>query len=158
MVYIALFSIIIGGAVIASYQIFESSGQSETRAMIQEEGGFIIGKINWTLSGAQAVTAPTLPLTQACTESNTLAVIKWDTGMGVILIDMLSGNIQMKRGGNPAVILNNSNVSINNLQFTHCKSGSGEQESIKANLTLTAKTPSGRDLSQDFSTTQYLRK
>lgn len=154
MVYIALFSIIIGGSVVAAYQVLESSGRSQTRAMLQEEGDFLIGKINWALSGVQSGT----PTGQNCTESNTLSVSKWDTSIGVIVMNETSGNMNITYGGNPPVALNNSNVSVSALSFTHCFLNTSNPESMGARFTLSANTPNGANIAQDFFATSTLRK
>src|SRR5213078_842008 len=54
LVYLALFAIMIGGIVAASYLLFESSNRNQTKAMMQEEKNFILGKINYALSGAKS--------------------------------------------------------------------------------------------------------
>lgn len=154
MVYIALFSIIIGGSVVAAYQILESSGRSQTRAMLQEEGDFLIGKIGWALSGVQ----PGTPTGQNCTESNTLSVSKWDTSIGIIVINETSGNMYISYGGNPSVVLNNSNTNVSALSFTHCYLNTSNPESMGARFTLSANTPRGSRISQDFFATSTLRK
>ena len=46
LVYLALFGLIMSGAVVSAYQMFEASGRNQTRAMIQEEGDFIVAKID----------------------------------------------------------------------------------------------------------------
>ena len=58
IVYLALFSIMMGGAIVALFNLFESSGRELTHIMLQEEGNFIIAKINWAISGAQSVNQP----------------------------------------------------------------------------------------------------
>ena len=46
IVYLALFSILMGGAIVAAFNIFESAGRQQTHTMLQEEGNFLIAKIN----------------------------------------------------------------------------------------------------------------
>src|SRR4051812_3687096 len=58
LVYLALFTLIIGGFGSASYMLFETNDRNQTKAMLQEEKDFLIGKIEWELSGAKTVTAP----------------------------------------------------------------------------------------------------
>ena len=159
VVYIALFSIIIGGAVVAAYQIFESSGRDRTHVMIQEEGDFLIAKINWALSGVQNITGPaTPPLGGACTNSNTLTVTKWSASIGVVVVKLVGGEMLLSRGGGLDNPLNNSNTSVSALSFTHCYTGGTNPESVSASFTLSARTPSGATISQNFFTTSYVRK
>ena len=159
IVYLALFGIIMSGAVITAYQIVESSGRTETRAMVQEEGDFIVGKINWALSGIQSITAPATPIPGgACTVSNTLSVTKWDASIGNILITLSAGDVTLGRGGNQPKPLNNSNVTVTNLGFTHCYTGGINPESIALAFTVSALSPNGVTISQDFFTSNYVRK
>ena len=159
VVYIALFSIIIGGAVVAAYQIFESSGRDRTRVMIQEEGDFLVAKINWALSGVQSITGPANPpLGGACTHSDALTVTKWSASVGTIVIKVVSNAMVLSRGGGTENPLNNSNTEVSGLQFTHCYTGGINPESMSVSFTLSARTPSGTTISQNFFTTAYVRK
>ena len=159
VVYIALFTLIIGGAVVAAYQVFESSGRSQTHAMLQEEGDFLLAKINWTLSGVETITAPVLPSAgQACRTSNTLSVTKWNAAIGTIVIDQRGSDMRLARGGNLANILNNSNVTITNLIFKYCYLGGNNPASVATNFTLQSRSTNGLPIRQDFFITNYLRK
>ena len=159
LVYLALFALIMGGAVVAAYNMFESSGRSHTRAMIQEEGDFITAKIDWSLSGIQSISTPPTPgAGVSCAISPTLSVSKWDTSVGTIIVDLVGGNMRLSRGGNPAQGLNNTNITVSNLSFSHCYTGVNDPESVSASFTLSARTPNGMMMTQDFFTSQHLRK
>jgi len=56
VIYIALFSILMGSAFIVAYQLIQSSGNLSTKNTIQEEGNFVIRKLDWALSGADPTT------------------------------------------------------------------------------------------------------
>ncbi len=45
IVYLALFSIVIGGALAATTLLFEGAGRDTTRARLQEEGNFMLDKV-----------------------------------------------------------------------------------------------------------------
>jgi type II secretory pathway pseudopilin PulG len=164
VVYLGLFSILIGGAVVGAYNVFESAGREQTRAMLQEEGSFLIGKINWAVSGASSVNTP-----GGGQFGSSLSVNKV-TGLAgngqpiietvIINIPVSPGNIQIQNGANPAVTLNNTNVTITRLGFLHTlPTGNGIiPESIEASTTMTALAPNGMVISQDFSTTVYIRR
>lgn len=159
VVYIALFSLIIGGAIVAAYQIFESSGRSQTHAMIQEEGDFLLAKINWSLSGIQTISAPVLPSGGvACTSSNTLSVTRWDSAIGTLVIDVLGADMRIARGGNQPNVLNNTNVTVSNLLFKYCYMGGSNPASIASSFTLRSRSPNGLPVTQDFFMTNYVRK
>jgi type II secretory pathway pseudopilin PulG len=161
MVYLSLFSILMGGVVVSAYNIFESTGRSQTRAMMQEEGDFIVGKIDWALSGIQTVNAPMTPSSAGmCTESNTLSVTKWDGTIGTVIVNLSGGSVMLARLGNLAnsTELNNSNTTVTNLAFKHCGVGANNPESVEASFTLSARTPNGILMSRDFFTNDYIRK
>ena len=58
LIYLALFAIFFGGAAAAAYAVIETSGRNLTKSMVQEEGNFMLAKINWALSGVQTIDAP----------------------------------------------------------------------------------------------------
>ena len=150
-----------GGVVVSAYNIFESTGRSQTRAMMQEEGDFIVSKIDWALSGIQTVNAPVSPSSAAaCTQSDTLSVTKWDGTIGTVIINLSGASVQLARLGNLAnsTQLNNSNTTVTNLSFKHCGAGGNNPESVEAMFTLTARTPNGMSMSRDFFTSDYIRK
>ena len=63
LIYIALFTIIIGGAMVAVYQIIESTNRTNERVVIQEDVNFLLRKLYWALTGASAVSATATTLT-----------------------------------------------------------------------------------------------
>jgi prepilin-type N-terminal cleavage/methylation domain-containing protein len=158
IIYLALFTILMGGVVTMAYSIFESSERDQTKIMVQEEGDFLIAKINWALAGIESINEP-----YRGGIGSKLSISKWisqDTATTMVV--MLSGtDMVISQGDNPQqVVLNNSNVEISpNIKvspeiFTY----SSELENVQANFTVSAKTPNGMTVSQDFFTGKYLRK
>ncbi len=47
LIYIALFALLIGGGVSSAYSLIESSDRIGVHAMVEEEGNFLLAKINW---------------------------------------------------------------------------------------------------------------
>lgn len=156
VVYLALFAIMFGGAVAVAYNVIESSGRNQTKAIVQEEGDFLVAKINWALSGV----SPTGIISPSTTTpSSTLQVTKYD-GTSVV-ISLNGSNMQIQAPTTP-YILNTSSyqLKVTNLVFTHT-AGSGDgvnPEKADAKFTLTSLTPNGAQISEDFATTAYLRK
>jgi hypothetical protein len=149
VLYLALFGIVIGGAIVGAYSIFESAAHNQTKAMVIEEGSYLTGKIDWLLSNAADVTVtPT-----------TLLVTKFDGSAATIALS--GGNFTLTGATLP---LNNSNITVEALSgtpvFVHTlASGSGvNPESVRATFRLSTHTLSGFVFSQDFSTAKYLRK
>jgi type II secretory pathway pseudopilin PulG len=159
VVYLALFGFIMSGAVLSAYQLIEASGRSNTRAMLSEEGDFISAKIDWVLSGVQTVVTPVTPTVGGeCTVSNTLSVVKWDTSVGTVVVAISSSDLTLSKEGGPADVLNNSNMTVSNMNFVHCYLGGTNPESVEAHFTLSARTPNGTLMSKDFFTSDYIHR
>ena len=133
--------------------------------MIQEEGNFILAKIEWAISGAATINQPTIG------NSGSLLSVNKVTGLDInnqpvikpVTISLSGNDVALGYPNDPlpnTFTLNNSNVQANNVIYTHdAASGNGiNAEDIKASFTITARTPTGAIISQDFSSTSYLRK
>lgn len=153
IIYLALFSILIGGAVVAVYSVFESGDRNQTHAMLQEEGNFLAAKINWTLSGAEAISSPAVNAT-----GGVLTLTKFGSSDELEIELSPGGDMTLSVGGNPEVVLNNTNVDISNLTFTREYAGGTNPESMRATFTVSQRAPNGAVLSQEFSTTKFLRR
>ncbi len=162
MIYIGLFAIIISGAIVSIYGIIGSSARNATKAMVQEEGSFLLGKIDWTLTGVKinsnGIAAIDLPALNSA--NNTLSLTKYESGSLVdITIVVSSGNMTLKKTGAPNT-LNNDNVSIQcpALPENCFTRSSSNPEKIDAKFTVSTKTSEGLSYEQEFSTIKYLRK
>lgn len=140
LVYLGLFSIIIVGVVAVAYATFEGNGRLQTKDIVQEEGDFLLAKINRALGSAKSVTI----------SGTTLDITKWDSTHAIF---SLSGTT-LQLGG---VNLNNSNTQITGLNFVNNGHGTPVEDVI-ASFTLQTKTPNGQTYSENFTTTKYLRK
>ena len=164
IIYIALFALIMVGALVSIYGILGSSARNQTKAMVAEEGSFLLGKIDWALSGAESISLP-FDLDGDGTESGTiLSIKKFGASLdNPIVISLSEGNFVIRRGNNSSNTLNNSNITISCALegcFTHnSSSGDGiNPESLEAKFTVSSKTPEGLFFLQDFSTIKFLRK
>jgi len=148
LVYLALFALIIGGFVAASYMLFETSDRNQTKAVLQQEENFLLGKLNWMMGGvdpSQAITP------SANTSGSTLIVTRYDGSPFTVF----QSGADMQLNGET---LNNANVTISKLVFIHAYAGGTNPESIEAGFTISAKTPTGDTISEIASTTRYIRK
>lgn len=156
LVYLALFSILMGGAVVAAYNLFDSSTKVGTRTMLQEESDFMTAKIDWVLSGAKGITAPIAGM-----KGSSLTVAKWDTSLGdPMTIAESGGQLFLTRGANAPVVLNNTNTTITAILFNHIE-GSGDgtvPEAVETVLTVSAYTPTGMLVTRTATSTSYLRR
>jgi len=152
LVYLGLFALLIGGTFTGAFNVIESSGRNQAHAMMQEEGNFIVGKINWALSGASTISQP-------ATTGSKLTVSKYDGSSVTIDINNTDVEIQDVVNTTPTVV-NSTNVQVSNLVFTHTEAtGDGiDPEKVVATFTLSTHAPNGMVITQDFSTTAYLRR
>jgi len=146
LVYLALFTLIIGGFVASAYMLFQTSDRNQTKAMMQDEANFLIGKINLALSGARSVTKP-LIIAPATTAS--------DSTLEVPGFTLFRSGDDMQLNGRA---LNNTNVVISRLVFIRTYAGGTNPDSVEAGFTISATTPTGSTISQTASTTRYIRK
>lgn len=137
IIYIALFSIVIGGGMVATYSIIQSTDNGTNHVILQEEANFLLRKINWALTGAISFTI-----------GSNLSIAKDGT---TLVFDLNSGNMRLTKGG-VISILNSSSISVSNLTFTPVGANG-----ITTTFTLTT-VQNGRNTSQDYSTTKYLRQ
>jgi prepilin-type N-terminal cleavage/methylation domain-containing protein len=54
IMYLAIFGILMSGAIVAAYSLLEGGGRNVTAIQIQEEGTFLNRKLNYVLTGATA--------------------------------------------------------------------------------------------------------
>ena len=149
IVYLALFTLIIGGLFVAAYALIESVGRNQTKAIVQEEKGFLVGKIHNVLNAARSasVSGPILVVyeygspVQVCVSGMDLRILR---NSGDCLI---SGSI-----------LNTEYVAITDAVFLHAYAGGLNPERLEVGFTISAKTPNGMSISEHASTTGYIRK
>ncbi len=105
LIYIALFSILMSGAVVAAYNLLEGGSRNKTAIGIQEEGTFLNRKINWALTGASSVsTSP---------DGTVLTITRSDLGSQSPLV--ITGNgttMTIKRGVGVSTVLNSDRFKV----------------------------------------------
>jgi hypothetical protein len=106
LIYIALFTLIIGGSIASAYQIFEGTAQVQNIAERENEINFIQRKLDWVLNGASQVTEPT---------DDTLRVLKDGS---VYEFTVNSGAVTMTIGGTDTYELSNSWMDISDINFS----------------------------------------
>ena len=151
LVYLALYTIIVGGVLASVYSMFESSAHNETVAMLEEEGDYLAAMIDWVLSEAVSIQSP-------IHSGNLLSVTHSDGS--TVGISSPGAYIRIQENTAPKQTLNNSNVSVILLMFVHTLATSNgyNPESVLVSFTLLATTSDGHVLSRDFSVLKYLHK
>lgn len=142
LVYLGLFALIIGGLVSASYMLFETSDRNQTKAMMQEEGNYIMAKVVRALDNASSAAVSL--------GGSALTIAKYDSSS--VVVDISGTDVRLD-----GAVLNNANVAVDTLLFIH-SGGGASPESIEIGLTVSAKTPAGATIIQSASTTRYIRK
>lgn len=151
VIYIALFSVLIGGISVSAYNLFTSTHKNAANILVLEEGNFLLAKISWVIQETDTVTTPVNN-----TSSTLLSVIPYNLELGTsIEIKLIDGTLTMKRK-NITSSLSNSNVTVSDLLFTH--QSTNEIESIESTLTLTALSSTGQMVTADFSTINFLHQ
>ncbi len=135
IIYIALFSLLIGTAFVTAFQLMDGSGKLSTRNTVQEEGNFVLRKINWALTGVSSV--PYIV-------SNVLYVPKYG---GKIIRIQHTGKLEISEdNGLSFFSITTDNVSVDSLNFQSIMNpGPG----VTATFVINGVT---------FTTTKYLRK
>lgn len=144
IVYLALFSVIISGAMVGTYQIIEGSKLTQSHIYTQEEANFILQKIDWALSGVSAISVPA-----AGNSGSSLVITKADYAFNPIMLDSNGGSLRIKTGTGAFFELNNQAVIVANLNFEHKPSVGTRPESLRVIFTVDGN---------NFETIKYLRK
>ncbi len=107
-IYIALFALLLSGAIGASFGFIDSSKKSTRDAFTAEEALFIIQKINWLIANA-LITEPALDH-----ESEVLSVTKTDELFrdNPFVMKTQEKTLHLKRGSSQANILHKSNDTL----------------------------------------------
>ncbi len=125
LIYSALFSLMMVGALGGAYMVIQGANQSNARLLVDDEANFVLRKINWALTGVSFISVPSPGLTL-----NTLDVTK--TGVGSVKFRLNSENIEMDAGSG-YIPLDTVNVIAASLSFEHIPASvGGKPAAIKA--------------------------
>lgn len=150
IIYLALFGILMGGVAAAVYAIVEGGGRSQNKILIQEEGNFLLEKLDWALSGAASLSATSSP--------PSLSITKYSYSFSPLVFDISGNEVRLKQGGGGENDLNSNNVSAKNLNFQDIPASNGRPEGVLITFSLTGLTSGGATESQEFEMTRYLWK
>lgn len=161
LIYIVLFTMIIGGGMVAAYQIIQATSGGTNHVVMEEEANFLLRKIDWALTGLGSSSSITSP----SSTGTTLQVTKDINGTATQLTFCLVGNnLYLQRGATcnaSSTQLNSSNVSVtptspNTFIFKRV-TAANQPDGIMISFTL--KTiQNGKNVTESFTTTKYLRQ
>ena len=147
IIYIGLFSLLLGTAFIASYQLIDGSSKLSTKNTTQEEGNFVMKKFNWALTSLNLANAPSIS-GSGCNQS--ISIPKSDTSISPVVLRMntVSGvnYIEMQKNGGTFYPITTANVTVSCLKFNNIV---GTPAGITATATIDG---------MDFIVTKYIRK
>lgn len=126
MIYIALFGIIMSGAVVGTYNLLEGGNRNINSSRIEEEGTFINRKIGWALSKATDATV---------LGGGTGITIFRSDGVDVTFIgNGTDVNLTRTVGGVPSlsIPLNSDRFKVTGVNFTFTAGTNGRPPSIAA--------------------------
>jgi len=153
IVYLALFSVIMGGAVISVHSMAETSGNNETKVMMLAEGLFLQAKIQWALSNVDVVYNPVT--NSICTTGCSLSIKKQNPDRRLMTLSHEGNNAVISYDGGAKKILNSSNIVVSDFSITNTDEGDGKN-SIVINFNLFTKDPRGAQVSSSFSVIEYV--
>jgi prepilin-type N-terminal cleavage/methylation domain-containing protein len=123
LIYIALFGVLMGGAVVSTYQLLEGGQAHQARVTAQEEGGFISRKLNWALGGASSVSV---------SGGTMLSITRPDLGSeSPLVFDGSGATMTLKRGDSgTATPLMGSGLPLGNVSFVVAPASGGKPSSV----------------------------
>lgn len=133
IIYIALFGLLITGAVIGAYNLLEGGRRNVDATGIQEEGTFLNRKISWALSGATSASVSE--------SGEELTIVRADLGAQSPLV--ISGNgtiLTIARGvsGTPTQ-LNSDRYPVSDVRFVYTIGVNGRPPSVSVNFMIEGK-------------------
>ena len=133
VIYLALFSIMLGGLIVTVFQLMESAGNLTSKDAVQEEINFVLKKMDWALADASGINSP------LSGTSNTLIINKTNFSNNPIVFRLNTANpdypyLEFCLNGTDCNPLTTRNVKVESLTFTKINgSPSGISMDLKIN-------------------------
>lgn len=129
IIYIGLFSIMIGGLFVSVFQIIQNLGGVEEKITVEEEMNFVVKKIDWALNEMTAVNFPL---------SGTASSLDVDRNGDDVEIGMNGGNIAMCLEGE-CFDITSVNVNVDNLVFEYLPAIGSAPVGIRTTVVLNGR-------------------
>ena len=143
IIYIALFTLLMGTAFATAYQLIHDSGKLSVKATTQEEGNFVMRKFNWAMNNASGFTISGSELT---IERYTGPDVEIKLGSGADAEKILMNNT------GSFLPITTDNVQVTELTF------SPAPVSGPPGVTVNAKIKTINTSPLDFTITKYIRE
>ena len=150
LLYLGLLGIFMGGVLVAAFAIIETSGRNQTQITMQEEVGFMLGKLHWLLADAQNITVTGQPPE---VEGN-----RYGGTSNPFVISAQAGHLRLQEGAGLALDLNSDDVRVVSADFQDIPKVGTRPEGVTATVMVQSKTSSGAVIEQKYQVTEYLQK
>ncbi len=148
LIYVAFFTMLIGTLLSITYQTIASTDQVNRKITIQQEGNFLLKKIDWALTGLDLAANGGNPIALPSSGTgNILQAYKYGFAQSPISFSQNGSSLEMSVQGGLPVKLNSSNVIVSNFLVNHY-TVSGK-EFVEVDFILNG---------EQFKLTKYVRK
>lgn len=121
MIYIALFSVLIGGAVVSAYHVLQGGSRNQQAVEVQQEGTFINRKVNWEIAKANS----------AQVVSGALVLEP-----GHVVVKESAGRVTLTRASGSEYPLNAESLTVSGTTFTVTGGTGGAPTSVRMNYSI----------------------
>ncbi|HVU79834.1 MAG TPA: type II secretion system protein [Candidatus Paceibacterota bacterium] len=118
LIYISLFGLLLSGAVVSAYQILDGGARMKQALAVQEEGNFLLQKLDWEVGQADS----------ASIENGALVLQP-----GTIVFSELDGRMAVSRGSEEALPVTAAALAVTSTEFEVSSPGS---EPVRVNATF----------------------
>lgn len=148
IIYTALLGLLMAGAVAATYQLLQGSSTTSANTTVQDEGNFVVRKLDWALTGMNS--APAIG-GSGCAQ--TISIIKNGFSENPVEVQrdpVSSMTLMIREGGTgPFNAITTTNVSVSCLRFRLIPAVGGAPPGVTATTTINGL---------NFVVMKYLRK
>lgn len=131
LIYVALFTIAVGGGLFTAMLLIQSNGTTAGRIAVESEGDFIVRKLDWAITGSTLVS----PTGGA---SSTVLRLARD---GTTYEFSFAGNaITLARNGGSPVTLTTANADASDARFWHIPATGSTPEGVGFSFALEEKS------------------
>jgi len=128
VIYIALFSVLMTGVIVAVFNIFASNDRNQISVGIQEEGTFVARKLSWALTSASAV---------ATTSPHTLVITRPDlAAQSPLTLTESAKRLTLARGTGAGMALTGTRFTVSSTTFLITPAASGIATSVKMTYSI----------------------
>lgn len=117
LIYIALFTLIIFGSVVTAYNLVQGSDMLNKKTVTEEEGNFVLRKLDWAMTGLTSISIGGSNCTQTLTANKiNFGTIDFRTTGGA------TNKIEMQENGGGYFPITTINASTTCLKFSQISS------------------------------------